>query len=197
MSLDLPMRRLPEIRETIDSVVAKVNHSDGATAGGRAAVNASAAGLGHQRGLADEAKQSAYFLVDFANFTRAGVKYLKATGRAVGGELAGLGADGWRAIRRGAPKGIERGAAQAGKALVVGGVAVLMHWLGSDIAALGAMVGPYLPLHEMLEKMTGAAPGASAPEPDADAASSEDADDAPTPQPPKPRKPTARKRGKM
>ena len=196
VSLDLPMRRLPEIRETIDLVLAKVNHSDGATEGGREAVNASAAGLGHQRDLAEEAKQSAYFLVDFANFARAGVKYLKVTGRAVGGEIAGLGADSWRAIRRGAPKGVERGAAQAGKALVVGGVAVLMHWLGSDIAALGAMVGPYLPLHEMLEKMTGAGAGAPAPEPDADAASSEDADDAPAPRPSTPRKPTARKREK-
>jgi hypothetical protein len=196
VSLDLPMRRLPEIRETIDSVVAKVNRSDGATEGGREAINASAADLAHQRGLAEEAKQSAYFLVDFANFTRAGVKYLKATGRAVGGEIAGLGADSWRALRRGAPKGVERGAAQAGKALVVGGVAVLMHWLGSDIAALGAMVGPYLPLHEILEKMTGAAPDAPAPDADAGSTSPEDADDAPAPRPSTPRKPKARKRGK-
>jgi hypothetical protein len=196
VSLGLPMQRLPEIRETIDLVVAKVNHSDGATEGGREAVNASAAGLAHQRGLAEEAKQSAYFLVDFANFTRAGIRHLKASGRAVGGEIAGLGADSWRAIRRGAPKGVERGAAQAGKALVVGGVAVLMHWLGSDIAALGAMVGPYLPLHEMLEKMTAAAPDAPAPEPDAGSSFSEDADDAPAPRPSKPRKPTARNRGK-
>jgi hypothetical protein len=196
VSLGLPMQRLPEIRVAIDSVVAKVNHSDGATEGGREAINASAADLAHQRGLAEEAKQSAYFLVDFANFTRAGVKYLKATGRAVGGEIAGVGADSWRAFRRGAPKGVERGAAQAGKALVVGGVAVLMHWLGSDIAALGAMVGPYLPLHEMLEKMTAAAPDAPAPEPDAGSSFSEDADDAPAPRPSKPRKPTARNRGK-
>jgi hypothetical protein len=196
VSLGLPMQRLPEIRETIDLVVAKVNHSDGATEGGREAVNASAAGLAHQRGLAEEAKQSAYFLVDFANFTRAGIRHLKASGRAVGGEIAGLGADSWRAIRRGAPKGVERGAAQAGKALVVGGVAVLMHWLGSDIAALGAMVGPYLPLHEMLEKMTGAALHAPAPEPDADSTSSEDADAEPAPRPSKRRKPNACKPGK-
>ena len=193
VSLGLPMQRLPEIRQTIDSVVAKVNHSDGATEGGREAINASAADLAHQRGLADEAKQSAYFLVDFANFARAGVKHLKATGRAIGGELGGLSADGWRAFRRGAPRGIERGAAQAGKALVVGGVAALMHWLGSDIAALGAMVGPYLPLHEMLEKMTGAAPSAPASEPDQRSASSEAADEAPPPPASKSRKPKARK----
>ena len=197
VSLALPMQRMPEIRDTIGSVVAKVNASDGATDGGRAAINASAADLTHQRSLAEEAKQSAYFLVDFANFARAGVKHLKATGRAVGGEIAGLGADSWRAVRRGAPKGIERGAAQAGKALVIGGVAALMHWLGSDIAALGTMVGPYLPLHEILEMMTGAAPSAPAVEPDASPASAEDADDAPAPHAPKARKSKAPKRGKQ
>jgi hypothetical protein len=196
VSLGLPMQRMPEIRNAIGSVVAKVNGSDGATEGGRAAINASAADLAHQRSLAEEAKQSAYFLVDFANFARAGIKHLKAAGRAVGGEMAGLGADSWRAVRRGAPKGIERGAAQAGKALVVGGVAVLMHWLGSDIAALGTMVGPYLPLHEMLEKMTGAATSAPTPEPDASPTSSEVADETPPPRQPKPRIPKARRRGK-
>ena len=72
--------------------------------------------------------------MDFANFVRAGLK-----------ELGGLGTDGWRAFRRGVPKGIERGAAQAGKALVVGGIATLMHTLGSDIAALGSMVAAYAP----------------------------------------------------
>jgi hypothetical protein len=196
VSLALPMQRMPEIRDAISSVVAKVNASDGATEGGRAAINASAADLAHQRSLAEEAKQSAYFLVDFANFARAGVKHLKATGRTVGGEISGLGVDGWRAIRRGAPKGIERGAALAGKALVVVGVAALMHWLGSDIAALGTMVGPYLPLHEMLEKMTGAAPSAPTQEPDASPPSSEVADNAPASRVSKPRKPKARKRGK-
>lgn len=197
VSLGLPMERLPDIRKAIDSVIAKVNHSDGATEGGRDAINASAANLAHQRGLAQEAKQSAYFLVDFANFTRAGLKHLKATGRMVGGELGGLGADGWRAIRRGAPKGIERGAAHAGKALVVGGVAALMHWLGSDIAALGSMVAPYVPLHEILQKMTGAPPDAQAPEPGADATPSETAEEAPAPRATKPRKPKARKPGKV
>jgi hypothetical protein len=196
VSLALPMQRMSEIREAIGSVVAKVNASDGATDGGRAAINASAADLAHQRGLAEETKQSAYFLVDFANFARAGVKHLKATGHAVGGEIAGLGSDSWRAVRRGAPKGIERGAAQAGKALVIGGVAALMHWLGSDIAALGTMVAPYLPLHEMLEKMTGAAPGAPATGPDASPASAEDADDTPAARAPKARKSKARKPGK-
>ena len=196
VSLGMPMERLPEIRDAIDSVVAKVNRSDGASDGGREAINASAADLAHQRGLAEEAKQSAYFLVDFANFTRAGVKYLKAKGRAVGGEIAGLGADGWRAFRRGAPKGIERGAAHAGKTLVVGGVAALMHWLGSDIAALGTMVAPYVPLNEMLEKMTGAAPGAPTPDPGAGSAPPERADDAPARRASKPRKPKARKRAK-
>ncbi len=196
VSLDLPMQRMPEIRGAIGSVIAKINASDGATDGGRAAINASAADIAHQRDLAEEAKQSAYFLVDFANFARAGVKHLKATGRAVGGEIAGLGADSWRAVRRGAPKGIERGAAQAGKALVVVGVAALMHWLGSDIAALGTMVGPYLPLHEMLEKMTGAAPSAPALELGASPPSAEDSDDTPAPRASKARKPKARKRGK-
>jgi hypothetical protein len=184
VSLDLPMQRMPEIRDAIGSVVAKINASDGATEGGRAAINASAADLAHQRSLAEEAKQSAYFLVDFANFARAGVKHLKATGRTVGGEIAGLGVDSWRAVRRGAPKGIERGAAQAGKALVVGGVAALMHWLGSDIAALGTMVAPYLPLHEMLEKMTGAS-----------SASADDAVSAPARGASKSPKPKTRKRG--
>ena len=193
VSLALPMQRMPEIRDAIGSVVAKVNASDGASESGRAAINASAPDLAHQRTLAEEAKQSAYFLVDFANFARAGVKHLKATGRTVGGEIAGLGVDGWRAIRRGAPKGIERGAALAGKALVVVGVAALMHWLGSDIAALGTMVAPYLPLHEMLEKMTGAAPSAPTQEPDAGPPSSEVADNAPASRAPKARKPKARK----
>ena len=196
VSLNLPMERLPEIHVAIGSVISKINNSDGATEGGREAINSSAGDLAHQRGLAEEAKQSAYFLIDFANFTRAGVKHLKATGRALGGELGGLGADGWRAIRRGAPNGIEKGAAQAGKALVVGGVAALMHWLGSDIAALGAMVAPYVPLHEMLEKMTGAAPSAPAPETDAGPASSEGTDDAPAPRASKSRKPKARERAK-
>ena len=49
VSLDLPMQRMPEIRDAIGSVVAKVNASDGATEGGRAAINASAADLAHQR----------------------------------------------------------------------------------------------------------------------------------------------------
>jgi hypothetical protein len=193
VSLGLPMQRIPEIREAIGSVVAKVNASDGATEGGRAAINAAAADLAHLRGLAEEAKQSAYFLVDFANFTRAGVRHLKATGRTVGGEIAGLGADSWRAVRRGAPKGIERGATQAGKALVVGGVAALMHWLGSDIAALGTMVAPYLPLHEMLEKMTGAAPIAPASSSAASLTSPDVADDAPAPRATRARKPKARR----
>jgi hypothetical protein len=165
VSLDLPMQQMPEIRSVIDAVIEKVSVSDGATEGGREAINVSAAGLAHQRGLAEEAKQSAYFLVDFANFTRAGLKHLKTTGMVIGHELGGLGEDGWRAVRRGAPKGIERGAAQAGKALVVGGVAALMHTLGSDLAALGSMVAAYAPLHEILERMTGAP--SEAPPPDA------------------------------
>ena len=94
-------------------------------------------------------QKSAYFLVDFANFTRAGLEHLKTTGMAIGHELGGLGADSWRAVRRGAPKGVERGAAQAGKALIVGGVAALMHALGSDISALGGMVAAYAPLNQI------------------------------------------------
>ena len=169
---------------------------DGATDDGRAAINASAADLAHQRDLAEEAKQSAYFLVDFANFARAGIKHLKATGRTVGVEIAGFGAESWRAVRRGAPKGIERGAEHAGKALVVGGVAALMHLLGSDVAALGSMVAPYVPLREMLQKMTGAAPSAPTSEPDASPPSSDDADDAPAPRTSKSRRAKVRKRGK-
>ena len=162
VSLGLPMARMPEIRSAIGDVIEKVNASDGATEGGREAINASAADLAHQRDLAEEAKQSAYFLVDFANFTRAGLKHLKTTGMAIGHELGGLGADSWRAVRRGAPKGVERGAAQAGKALIVGGVAALMHALGSDIAALGGMVAAYAPLNQILERMSGPPPEAPA-----------------------------------
>ena len=184
VSLGLPMERMPEIRSAIDTAVAKVNDSDGATEGGREAINASAADLAHQRGLAEEAKQSAYFLVDFANFTRAGLKHLKTAGVVIGRELGGLSADGWRAVRRGAPKGIERGAAQAGKALIVGGVAVLMHALGSDIAALGSMVAGYVPLHEILERVFGAPPETPAP----DTASVDEGEDVRTPPAPAPRK---------
>ena len=158
VSLGLPMERMPELRVTIDSVVAKISQSDGATEGGREAINASAADLAHQRDLADEAKQSAYFLVDFANFTRAGLKHLKSAGLVIGHELGGLGADGWRAVRRGAPRGIEQAAAQAGKALVVGGIGVLMHALGGEIAALGGMVAAYDPLSQILNRMSGPQP---------------------------------------
>jgi hypothetical protein len=45
VSLGLPMDRLPEIREHIDTVVLKINHFDGATEGARNAINASAAVL--------------------------------------------------------------------------------------------------------------------------------------------------------
>jgi hypothetical protein len=155
VSLGLPLGRMPEIRSTIDEVIAKVSHSDGVTEVGREAINASAANLAHQRGLAEEAKQSAYFLIDFANFARAGLKHLKTPGTVIGHELSGLGTDSWRALRRGAPKGIERGAAQASKALLVGGVGALMHFLVSDIAALGSMVAAYAPLHEILDRMSG------------------------------------------
>ena len=163
VSLGLPMEQMPEIRSAIETVIEKVNASDGTTESGREAINASATDLAHQRNLADEAKQSAYFLVDFANFTRAGLKHLKTTGMVIGHELTGLGEDSWRAVRRGAPKGIERGAAQAGKAVIVGGVAVLMHVLGGDIAALASMVGAYVPLHEILDRMSGSPPEAPAP----------------------------------
>ena len=196
VSLDLPLERMAELRNAIESAVAKVSHSDGVTEGGRNAVNASAADLAHQRGLAEDAKQSAYFLVDFANFTRAGLKHLKATGRTVGGELGGLGVDGWRAVRRGAPKGIERGAAHASKALVVGGVAALMYWLGGDIAALGTMVAPYVPLHEMLETMSGAGSETPAPDPDFDAEPPTDIEKAPPRRISKSPKPKTRKRRK-
>ena len=164
VSLDLPMQRMPEIRLAIDEIVAKVNNSDGATEVGREAINASAADLANQRGLAEEAKQSAYFLVDFANFTRAGLKHLTARGSTVGQELGGLSAEGWRAVRRGLPKGIERGAAEAGRAAMVGGVAALMHWLGSDVAALGSIVAGYAPLQEILDRVFGTRPETSATE---------------------------------
>jgi hypothetical protein len=187
VSLDLPLERMSEIRSTIDDVVAKVSHSDGVTEDGREAINASAADLAHQRSLADEAKQSAYFLVDFANFLRAGLKHLKTAGAVFGRELGGLSADSWRAVRRGAPKGIELGAAQATRALFVGGVGTLMHGLGGDIAALGSMVAAYAPLHEILEGMSGPppeTPGPNAPLVDAEAEAS---------RAPAPRKPTTRR----
>ena len=184
VSLGLPMERMPEIRSAIGDVIEKVKASDGATEGGREAINASAADLAHQRDLAQEAKQSAYFLVDFANFTRAGLKHLKTTGKAIGHELGGLGADSWRAFRRGAPKGIERGAARAGKAVIVGGVAALMHALGSDIAALGSVVAAYAPLSQILERLSGAPSETPAPN---SASVDEDADSTP-PRPPAPQK---------
>jgi hypothetical protein len=168
VSLGLPMERMPEIRSAIGDVIEKVNNSDGATEGGREAINASAADLTDQRGLADEAKQSAYFLVDFANFTRAGLKHLKTTGNVIGHELGDLGADSWRAVRRGAPRGIERGAEEAGKALIVGGVATLMHVLGSDIAALGSMVAAYTPLNGILQRVTHPSPASSPSESSSD-----------------------------
>jgi len=167
-----------------------VNASDGATEGGREAINASAADLAYQRGLAEEAKQSAYFLVDFANFTRAGLKHLKTAGIVVGREVGGLGADSWRAVRREAPKGIGRGAAHAGKALIVGGVATLMHALGSDIAALGSMVAAYAPLHEILQRLS--APPLDPPDPGAAPAATAEASEAADPAPP-PRKPRGRR----
>jgi hypothetical protein len=161
--------------------------------------NEESADLAHQRNLADEAKQSAYFLVDFANFTRAGLKHLKTTGTVIGHELTGLGAESWYAVRRGAPKGIERGAAQAGKALVVGGVAALMHTLGSDLAALGSMVAAYAPLHEIFERISGSPPEAPTPNMPPEAAEAE-APRAPAPGKPKtrrtPAKTPARKRTK-
>lgn len=73
----------------------------------------------------------------------------------------------------------ELSAAHAGKALVVGGVAALIHWLGTDVAALGTMVAPYDPLHEMLEKMSGAGSETPAPGPNSDADRSADTDDVP------------------
>jgi hypothetical protein len=187
VSLGLPLQRMPEILWTIDEVVAKVSHSDGVTEDGREAINASAADLAHQRGLADEAKQSAYFLVDFANFTRAGLKHLKTAGAVFGRELGGFSADNWRAVRRGAPKGIERGAAQVSRGLIVGGVGVLMHVLGSDITALASMVAAYAPLHEILESMSGPPPETPAPNaPPVDA-------EAAAPRAPAPRKRTTRR----
>ena len=82
----------------------------------------------------------------------------------VGREIGGLGADSWRAVRRDTPKGIGRGAAQAGKALIVGGAAALMHALGSDIAALGSMVAAYAPLHEIIQLLSAAPPDPPEPE---------------------------------
>jgi hypothetical protein len=199
VSLDLPKQRLPEIRDTIGSVVDTVNHSDGVTENGREAINASAENIANQRGPEEEVRQSAYFLVDFAEFARSGLRHLKKVGGVVGGELGGLGADSWKAFRRGAPKGVERGAAQLGRAVIVGGVGGLMHALGSDIAAIAGMVAAYDPLNTVLQHMTNSPPAPHVPHPappEAPAASS-DADLTKTARLPRaPKKRAPQKRGK-
>lgn len=191
VSLGLPMERMPQLRATIDEVVSKVNHSDGATEAGREAMNASAADLAHQRSLAEEAKQSAYFLVDFANFARAGLSHLKTAGAAVSHEFGGLGEDSWREVRKQFPKGVGSGARVLGKAVVVGGVAGLMHWLGSDIAALGSMVAAYNPLSQISERIFGA-PTQSPSSESAPAEPEDEAPEAPAPPKQKSRRPPAK-----
>ena len=64
-----------------------------------------------------------------------------------------------------------------------------MDALGSDIAALGSMVGAYAPLHEILERLS--APPPYAPEPDAAPAPADEASEGADPAP-KPRKPRGR-----
>ena len=190
VSLSLPMERMPEIRASIGSAIDKVDASDGVTDDGRAAINDTAANLAHQRGLAEEAKQSSYFLVDFANFTRAGLRHLKSAGAAVTREVGGLAGDGWRAVRRGAPRGIERGAAHLGHAVIVGGVGALMHALAGDVAALGGMIAAYDPLSHILQNTF----AESEPAPPVDDFSPPPADEtlSPGPDPPPPPKPRRR-----
>ena len=117
-------------------------------------------------------------LMDFANFVRAGLK-----------ELGGLGTDGWRAFRRGVPKGIERGAAQAGKALVVGGIATLMHTLGAISPRSEAWSRP-MP-RRILERMSD--PPSETPAPNASPVDEHGDTEAEVPRAPAPRKPTTRR----
>jgi hypothetical protein len=191
VSLALPMERMSEIRASIDAAVDKVNVSDGVTDDGRAAIDASAANLAHQRDLAEQAKQSGYFLVDFGNFTRAGLRHLRSAGAVAAREFRGFAGDGWRAFRRGAPRGIERGAAQLGHAVIVGGVGALMHALAGDIAALGGMVAAYAPLSHILQN-TLAEPAHAPPADDPSPPLNESVSPGPElPPPPKPRRRTA------
>jgi hypothetical protein len=165
VALDLPMERIDEIEADIVEMAEAIKHSDGATEPAKTAIDETVAAVANSRSLADRAKLLSYSLLDIGNFTRAGLKYLKETGQkiaipvrhagqVVGGELAGLGADSWRSMRKGFPKGVERGAQSVGKAMIVGGAASLMGALVHPVAALGALVISYSPFEKIAAELT-------------------------------------------
>lgn len=163
--LQMPFERLPEIEAEARSVAESILLSDCVTDAAKEAIADSAEAVVDARSEADRAKQDAYLLLDLGNFVRAGIQHVRASGgkiarpvrdaaKVAGRELGGLAGDTWKGIRRGLPKGVERGAQQVGKALVIGGVSALMGAIAGPIVALGTFVGGYLPLGKGIESIT-------------------------------------------
>ncbi len=190
----LPMERLAEIERPAAEIVVAAAMSDAVSDGAVAALETSAQGVITARSPADRAKQLGYLILDLGNFGRAGARHIAATGaritKTVGREIGGLGADCWKGVRKGLPKGVEKGAVKVGSMMIVGGVSALMGAVAGPFAALGAFVSGMWGVNRTLQDAAGPAKEAGDVETDRTAAE-QSAPPAPKPRRRKPSAPKA------
>ena len=204
VAIDLPMDRLNEIEAQSSLIVSAIHESDSVTDAALDAVSETVDAIVYSRTVAERAKQNAYLLLVLGNFGRAAVQNLRSTGarisrgaataaKVTGREVGGLAGDVWKSIRKGLPRGVEKGAEAAGKAITVAGIAGLIAKIGGPIAALGAVIGSYWPIGKAIDELTDDAPDVS-PEPDGEEIETPPA--APRTKPRARKKPSGKKAGK-
>ena len=141
-SLNVPPQQISAIRGHIHAVVEILKISEGLTGKTRLWMSESAANIRNQRGSSEEAKESAYFLIDFAEFIRTALRHSKNTELAVRGETA-------------------ENSGASGDGATVGRIGALLETLGGEIAALGKICPVFAGLSKLIENTGKVAPGST------------------------------------
>ncbi|MDP3407928.1 hypothetical protein [Bosea sp. (in: a-proteobacteria)] len=175
VALDLvadPARRR-EVADSLDAIAAQADEAPFVDDTAQAALHAYDAALAEERDvdvvaavLADRALDTANFVRRLAASARDGstpaVNAIVRGVRTAAAEAGGLGADSWAAVRKGFPKGLEKGSESAGKILPPVLLLLLLAMISKELALLAGAAQGLKSLSGLVDRLT----KASEPEPD-------------------------------
>lgn len=175
VALDLvadPARRRG-VAESLDAIAAQADEAPFVDETAQAALHAYDTALAEERDvdvvaavLADRALDTANFVRRLAASARDGstpaVNAIVRRVRTAAAEAGGLGADSWAAVRKGFPKGLEKGSESAGKILPPVLILLLLAMISKELALLAGAAQGLKSLSGLVDRLT----KASEPEPD-------------------------------